>query len=523
MNRRKFLQTTGMAGLGFFLPTFRSFGARANTTTVSILHTTDLHSHLRPTRAYDGTENVGGLIRAAAQIARWKHENPSSILLDCGDIYQGTDAGVRTKGEIMIRCLNQMQYDAWVPGNHEFDWGIEPFRALVGASNMPVLSANAYVDGRPSGTAPASAGPLAKISPYLIKQVGGFKIGIIGITTPHLTYWFPDEFLTGFEAKDPIEPVRQAIREIESQGVDAIVLAGHMGLRRGNFANRTYELIEAFHGDVAAFLGGHTHRHVPGELIQGVTFSQPSYHGIHVGKLDLVFDSSTRALTRVDAQAKWMDHTIPNDPVIESLTMEDLQTSAESLSSQAGTLADTLSIERSKSSPSDVEWLIASAISSGLASHHHAVDAVFHGLLFPDGPIPAGPKSIQDLWKILPYENYLVTAEFDREELSGILTENFQRSDHRSVMGVEYRLSGTDDTLRCEPIMPAGGRRVRIAFNAYDSQSGGQRLMKLREILSRDAVNRQLVRLQTRELLIAYFRDREVVRRSDFGIAKSAA
>lgn len=279
LKRRAFIQTVGLASLVFFLPRASVLAASADTCTISILHTTDLHGHLLPTRAYDGTENVGGLIRAAAQIARWRNQNPSSILIDCGDVYQGTEAGFRTKGEIMMRCMNQMRYDAWVPGNHEFDSGIEPFHAAVAASSMPVLSANALLEGYPAGAAGAAGGPLAKISPHLLKEVDGFKIGIIGITTPHLTYWFPDEFLNGFEAIDPIEPVRRAIRELQSRGADAIIIAGHMGLERGNFANRTYELIAEFRGEIAAFLGGHTHRHIPGELVDGVQFSQPAYHG----------------------------------------------------------------------------------------------------------------------------------------------------------------------------------------------------------------------------------------------------
>jgi len=523
IERRAFIQAMGLAGLGFFLPNRTSFAASADTSTVSILHTTDLHSHLRPTRAYDGTEGVGGLIRVASQIARWRNQNPSSILVDCGDIYQGTEAGVRTKGEIMMRCLNQMRYDAWVPGNHEFDWGIEPFRAVVEASSMPVLSANALLEGRPSGHAGSTSGPLAKITPYLLKEVDGFKIGIVGITTPHLTYWFPDEFLDGFEAIDPIEPVRQSIRELQSRGADAIVLAGHMGLHRGNFANRTYELIAEFRGEVAAFLGGHTHRHVPGEWIDGVAFSQPAYHGIYAGKLDLVFDKNNRTLLSVEPQSVLMDASIPDDPVIASLTASDLARSAEILETTVGILEDELSIQRTPVAPSDVEWLIASAISTGLASMGHPVDAVFHGLLFPDGPVPAGSKTIRDVWKILPYENYIVTADLDHEELSTILAENFRRDDYRSIMGVEYRITGENDSLRVEPLhLPSSGR-IRVAFNAYDSQSGGQRLMQLRKILGNNAVNRQLVRVQTRETLIEYFRDREFVRRAEFRIRRQAA
>lgn len=524
-NRRKFIGTLGLASLGLMLPR-GLFANPDDFTTISIFHTTDIHSHLLPTRTYDGVEDVGGLIRCASQIARWRRQNPNSLLIDCGDVYQGTEAGFRTQGEVMIRCFNQMRYDAWVPGNHEFDWGIDAVRSCVGASSMPVLSANSLLEGRPPEKFRSPGDPMENIAPYMLREVGGFKIGIIGITTPHLTYWFPDEFLKGFEAIDPIEPTRRAIRELKAQKVDAIILAGHMGLRRGHFANRTYELIEEFHGDVHGFLGGHTHRLVPAETVEGVPFSQPSYHGIHIGRFDLVFKSDSRKLVNVHPTAVMMDASIPSDPEIASLTAEDLQRSEEVLTEVAGELADELSIKRDRQTPSELEWLIGSSIAEAMAQSRSPVDAVFHGLIFPDGNTPPGVKTVADIWGILPYENYIVTAELNRDQLTAILEENFRRSDFRSIMGLEFELSGRVAEIKISNIRRMGSseplrrdEKVRVAFNAFDSQSGGQRLMVLRETLTCAAANRKLHPIQTREAIIAFFRDHGTVRKSDLTLA----
>ncbi len=73
----------------------------------------------------------------------------------------------------MIRCLHALGYEAWVVGNREFDWGPEPFLESVRLSAMPVLSGNALVEGKPVGTLPESAGPLAKLRPWLLKEIAG--------------------------------------------------------------------------------------------------------------------------------------------------------------------------------------------------------------------------------------------------------------------------------------------------------------------------------------------------------------
>src|SRR6266404_2910095 len=123
--RRDFLKLAGYAGLISTVPNLARAVAALDPDTVciSILHTTDLHGHILPTSDYDGNPDRGGLARCATQIRRWQRENPNSILIDVGDVYQGTDVSLRNKGALMIDLLNHLGYDAWVVGNHEFDWG----------------------------------------------------------------------------------------------------------------------------------------------------------------------------------------------------------------------------------------------------------------------------------------------------------------------------------------------------------------------------------------------------------------
>src|SRR6516165_7586448 len=184
--RREFLKLAGRAGLLGAVPTLASAAAALNSDTVciSILHTTDIHGHILPTSDYDGNPDRGGLARCVTQIRRWRRQNRNSILIDVGDVYQGTDVSLRNKGELMIDLFNHLEYDAWVIGNHEFDWGIEPFTNALQKSAMPVLGANTTLDGKLAGSSSDWQHPFAKVQPIIVKQIGSIKIAIIGITTP---------------------------------------------------------------------------------------------------------------------------------------------------------------------------------------------------------------------------------------------------------------------------------------------------------------------------------------------------
>src|SRR5213593_5312612 len=184
--RRDFLRLAGRAGLLGAFPTLASAAARLepDTVCISILHTTDLHGHILPTSDYAGNADLGGLARCVTQIRRWRRQNPNSILIDVGDVYQGTDVSLRNKGELMIDLFNHLKYDAWIVDNHEFDWGIDTFFNALQSSTMPVLAANMLLEGKPAGEFSDAKHPFARIEPFILKKIGGINLAIIAITTP---------------------------------------------------------------------------------------------------------------------------------------------------------------------------------------------------------------------------------------------------------------------------------------------------------------------------------------------------
>ncbi len=486
--------------------------------TVSILHTTDLHGHILPTVDYRGHLDLGGFARCVTQINRWRAENPRSLLLDIGDVYQGTQFALADKGRAMIDLFNLLRYDAWVIGNHEFDWGIEPFLKMVDSSAMPVLAANTLLAGRPAGHSSDPRHPFAKIQPFILREFAGIKIAVVGLTTPGMPFWFPPAFIAGLEFQSPVEPVRRALAEARSLGAHALVLAGHMGLKErtggDDFANRVMALTAEF-PEVAVFIAGHTHQDIPSRLTNQVLFTQADHFGVHVGRVDLLFDRSSKRLLRQTAHTELMDGRIPLDPIVLSRTQPQLEAAAKILAEPVGELAETLRVTAPPGEPSDVERLIAAAITETLAQRGCVIDGVFHGLFDQNHVFRKGPKTIGDLWEILPYENFLVTAGLLPSELEVVMNEVLQSRESRSLVGflvtsVERRLT----SLRAangRSLDP--GKRYRIAFNTFDAQSGGHRFMQLRDLLEKPAAQRVSHPVQTREALIEYFRRHQVVRR----------
>src|SRR5215470_10523581 len=394
--RRDFLRLAGRAGLIGAFPTLANAAAalEPDTVCVSILHTTDLHGHIVPTFDYDGTADRGGLARCVTQIRRWRGQNPNSILIDVGDVYQGTDVSLRNKGGLMIDLFNHLKYDGWVIGNHEFDWGIEPFYQALQRSAMPVLAANTMLDGKHAGSSSDSQHPFAKIQPFVVKEIEGIKVAVIGITTPGMSFWLPREFTVGIDFQHPVEPVRRAIAKAKGDGADAIVLTGHMGLkpRTGgdDFANTVMALTSEF-PDIAAFLAGHTHQAIPSRLANRVLLTQADHFGIHVGRVDLLFDRNSKKLLRREATCEVMDNRFHPDHVVLSRAGSQLAESEAALAQPIGQLAETLHARGRRGQPSEIEKLIGAAIKESMFERNIVVDAVIHGVFDDNAELRAGP------------------------------------------------------------------------------------------------------------------------------------
>lgn len=494
--RRDFLRRTA-AWLGA-----SSLGLRAtgqNFRTVSIIHTTDLHGHILPTRSYDGMENLGGFARCATRIREWRRLFPHSLLVDLGDVWQGTPESHITRGNLMMRLFNLLDYDAWTLGNHDFDWGRAALEANLALSKAAVLTGNITVDGKPPGSLD---GAWKNVRPWTMVEAGGFRIALVGLVTPGLPYWLSPETLGGVTVEHPLASLRRSVAEAREAGADAVVAMGHMGFRpRDDFANPLRETLGNVAG-VDAYLGGHTHQNHALWKTGSVFCSQAGYHGIHLGRLDLTFDIESRNLIGRDAITELMGPGIAQDPAVIDMSEPDLKTTAEQLTRKVATVKSTI---RSGGQGNPLATLFCECFAEALQRDGMPVDGVYHGT-FRNGDLQPSELTVADCWKLIPYENLLVTAELEAAALIEVVKEerNLRGSD-RILWPFDLRISSSGEILRFtrhgEPVDMAA--RFTIALNSYDAQSGGRSLMTLRELVSRPEAQRHTTAVDTRGALIA--------------------
>lgn len=483
LSRRHFLATSAAWAAG------RIAGIAAESPdhkTISILHTTDLHGHILPTTTYSGLPDLGGFARCATRIRRWRKENPASLLVDIGDLYQGTAASYHNEGRMFVDLLANFEYDAWTLGNHDFDWGPEVLESNIKAAKIPILTAN--LTGAPE-----------KVIPWRMREIAGFRIALIGLVTPGLPYWLMPETLGGIAPTDPAVALKKSIAQARSAKADAIVVLGHYGhLKEDDFANPIRKtLSEAPGADV--FIAGHTHVHVPSLEIGETLYTQANYYGIHCGKVDLTFDRNSRKLIAKTAVTEYMDKRFDLDPGVINHSQPELKTAEEQLARVLTTLKQPIPGKR-RDSP--LARLLCESFSDALRRNKTPVDAVFHGT-FGTPEIPAGPVTVADAWEILPYENTLVAVSITPAQLLEILAEDRKSYSDRTLWPFEvvWEKRVPVRILDKGSDLPAD-KPVTIALNSYDSQSGGQKLMRLREIVHLPSSKRRAIDINTRDALI---------------------
>jgi len=285
-----------------------------------------------------------------------------------------------------------------------------------------------------------------------------------------------------------------------------------------DFANTVMAMTSEF-PDVAAFIAGHTHQPIPSRLTNRVLFTQADHFGIHVGRVDLLFDRHSKKLLRREAICELMDSRFDPDPVVLSRAGSQLAESEASLAQSIGELTDTLHARGRRGHPSEIEKLIGAAITETLGERSVVVDAVLHGVFDENAKLAAGLTTINDIWNIIPYENLIVTATLSPDEIKSVMEEVYASREPRSLLGMVLTVEGRGLYRRITSMAFPDGRQLErdkryvIAVNSFDARSAGHRFMRLRALLERAESNCVLHPVQTRDAVIDYFRRHKSVQR----------
>ena len=289
IDRRKFLKQSAIAG-GALLAASITGEVYAETPhtkdTLTILHTNDVHSRLDPF-PMDGSKNagLGGVAARATIIKQIRQEAEQVLLLDAGDIFQGTPYFNIYKGEPEIKAMSMMGYDACTMGNHDFDAGLENFATQLKYATFPVLLCNYDFTNTPMEN---------NSVPCKIFQKGNIKVGVFGVGI-ELKGLVPENLYGNTIYKDPIECANTTVDFLKRHECDMIICLSHLGDKYDD--NKVSDEIlakETYHVDL--ILGGHTHRFFsePKKYLNkngGDTLvNQVGWAGLQLGRLDYNFE-----------------------------------------------------------------------------------------------------------------------------------------------------------------------------------------------------------------------------------------
>jgi len=294
INRRTFLTTS--AAFGVTLAGFprQLLKASAADTIITILHTNDTHSQIDPLPANDANAGKGGVARRATVVKRVRKENPNTLLVDAGDVLQGTPYFNFYKGEVEYKAMSAIGYDVGTLGNHEFDNGVEALAKALTFANFDIVSANYDVKGTVLEQ---------RVKRYVVKTLAGTRVGLFGLGVSPTALITPDNF-KGVTYIDPVVAARDVVKKLRDEERCALVVCmSHLGY---NADAKSGDSFVASQVDGIDFIAsGHTHTFMKEPVTQTqpcgakTTIFQVGKSGIYVGRVDFTFRNGKLADTRV--------------------------------------------------------------------------------------------------------------------------------------------------------------------------------------------------------------------------------
>lgn len=287
INRRDFLKKGGMAAAALGFGTVSAFAKRDSVVQLTILHTNDVHSRIDPF-PMDGSRNqgLGGVARRAALVKKIRAEQPNVLLLDAGDVFQGTPYFNLYGGELEFTIMSQMGYDASTMGNHDFDNSIAGFVKQLPHANFPFLVSNYdFTNTELKG----------KTQPYKIFKKQGLKIGVFGVCIELEGLVNQKNYLETVYL-DPIAKANEMASLLKNeQRCDFVICLSHLGYKyRENKVSD--QVLAKSTRNIDLIIGGHTHTFMkePENILnldgKVTAINQVGFAGINLGRLDYFFD-----------------------------------------------------------------------------------------------------------------------------------------------------------------------------------------------------------------------------------------
>jgi 5'-nucleotidase len=298
MKRRNFIKNTAATSAllslsGLSLSSFSTIKEKK----ITILHTNDVHSHIDPfPENHPRNPSMGGVARRANIIEQIRKEEDNVLLLDAGDIFQGTPYFNYYGGELEFKLMSMMKYDLATLGNHDFDNGIDGFFAQLPHANFEFVSANYdFKNTELNGI----------VKPYKTFIKNGIKIGVFGLGI-ELKGLVDKKLYKETKYYNPIEVATDITKTLkETEKCDLIICLSHLGFDYKNEKDKPSDLkLAAATQDIDLIIGGHTHTFLDKPVIKTnkvgkqVVINQVGAYGINLGRIDFYFSDETKYISK---------------------------------------------------------------------------------------------------------------------------------------------------------------------------------------------------------------------------------
>ncbi len=391
---------------------------------IQLLHTDDIHGHLDYDTIKSGTSsfNQGGMATLAAQVSAFRAKAPDrTLLVDAGDAWQGTFISNANRGEAVTKAMSLMKYDAMAVGNHDFDWGQDILAQRAKEAVFPFLATNVVETA--TGKLPVY------LKPYVVKDVGIAKVGILGITNPESNTIVKATSVAGLKFGAPSSGIQPFLAELQKQA-DIIVVVAHIGSADAAKLARDVPGIDVI-------VAGHDHAPVQTARVEGkTTIVDAGAYTQYLGRLEIVVDRATHkmkdAVRAGELVAVAASQNLRPDPEIAAL-VEARRAEADKYTSRVvGTIANDLD------NPRD-ECGLGNMIADGILEYGRKqgwkTDVAFYNAAGVRAPLKAGPVTYGQLYGVLPFENTIVNVDLTGDQLLQVLEDASGRAGRLQIGG----------------------------------------------------------------------------------------
>ncbi len=423
---------------------------------LTIFYTNDLHSHLEPFIVpwVSKDRRVGGFSNIASIVKKEKSQNDHTLFFDAGDFFTGPYISYLTKGEAVIDAMNYLSLDAVAAGNHEFDHGWQNTIVQFKKAKFPILNGNIFIK---------ETGKLVWDNPYLIKNVNGIRVGVIGMHGKFAFYdTIADEMIQGLETRDEEEYLRRYIAELEPK-TDLIVVLIHQGIPGTQSSSGTNDVARNHQKDIELarnvsgidlMISGHPHSGIPEPLISnGTIIVSTDAYTIELGKLELTVDTQRKRITSYQNHFNFLfDDEVEDDPTMNAV-IERWNKKVRKTTDEVLTLTNK-PLTRSYSEESTLGDMIADSIHDAYPNYEFAVTN--SGGIRED--IAAGEVTVGELISVFPFPNTIVQLEMKGSDL-------LEMFEHGAGLTNGILQVSKDVKMKYDLSKPIGERVVEVYIN----------------------------------------------------------